>query len=210
MSFQPCPDIAKAAIRFRLFGQDVVNTLHFRSNVPMNPTIVGNIAAYVDGWVSSSLLPALTGAVTYRETTVTDLSEEGGTQVINGDAGGQNGGLFYTGNLPNQTALVVSFRTLRSGRSYRGRNYLAGWSGTQLEGPNTFLGGVIFGVSSAYNAMLADLNSLGSSAEYNWVVLSRFLNKEPRSAGLGTPVDRIQITSVDIKSQRRRMPGNGS
>lgn len=209
MAFIPIANTVKAAIRFSVQAQTVINTLYFRADSAVTPATLAVIGTALEGWVVEELLPKLTNLVDYRDITLTDQSEDNGFQIVQNNEQGAVGSLAPGQPLPNQTAMVISFRTVQSGRSFRGRNYLAGWGINNVVGGNTFGTPFVGGVVDAYNDLLVRFNGTSSTLGATWCVVSRYANGAARLEGLATPVNRIQVTSVEVKSQRRRMPSRG-
>lgn len=106
--------------------------------------------------------------------------------------------------LPNGSALVASLRTDLRGRNYRGRMYLAGVRETARVDAISITTGEIANLITALAALKTVIDGLGAI----WVVVSHYLNKLPRSAGLKTPITAISMDQY-IDSQRRRLGGRG-
>ena len=71
-------------------------------------------------------------------------------------------------------------------------------AGNQLN--NTHRGGMI----AAYAQLVSDIHTGGNEL----VVCSRFHNKAPRTAGVGTEITRVNV-DINLDSQRRRLTGRG-
>jgi hypothetical protein len=107
--------------------------------------------------------------------------------------------------LPANVALCISFRTPARGRSYRGRNYVAGISeGDSLNSQ------VINGIGEALRAGYADIVNYISTTTADHVVVSRFTSGQPRTVGVATQVTSYVLVDTVFDSQRRRLPGRGA
>lgn len=114
--------------------------------------------------------------------------------------------------MPGNVTMSVSFRTALRGRSFRGRNYVAGLTEDQVAG-NIFISTLSASWKAAYEAIAAAIASTG----WTWVVVSRFsgvdaVTKEPipRAAGVTTPVLSVIVVDDFVDSQRRRLAGRGN
>lgn len=110
--------------------------------------------------------------------------------------------------LPPQNAVVMTLYTSQKGRSYRGRVYLPGvsenaWDGSAMPGA----------ILTNYLTIPTNLGNIfgptGSNANWQLVVISRYLNKIKRGTPVGTAVTSIVIDPI-IRSQRRRVLGVGT
>jgi hypothetical protein len=114
--------------------------------------------------------------------------------------------------MPGNCSPCISFHTGNRGRSFRGRNYLAGIPVNQVA-TSTFEETWANNVVDAYLQMKSDLGG----ADFTHVVVSRFSGVEliagkkhsiPRVAGIATPVDSYSFTDRTIDSQRKRLPNH--
>ncbi len=110
--------------------------------------------------------------------------------------------------MPPKDALVITWNTLTKGRSYRGRTFETG----RVEAGQS--NGVW--ITSTTNlaaafaaAMLTRYGPTGTSADYSFGIISRFLNKVERATPVFTGVVGYAIRPT-VYSQRRRTIGYGS
>ena len=202
MAFVPTPNAAKVAITGHLYGEECVNTLHFTNSAPFTGTTLATLAADVSGWWISSILTGLSAGYVMSNVTATAIDVDSGAQAINAAGSGTVGGNGAEA-LPNNVALCVSFRTARSGRSYRGRNYVPAIPGNQLTGTNNVKGTFATAIVTGYEILLAGFSGI------TWVVVSKFHNNVPRTAGVTEPIVSVLLVDTVLDSQRRRLPGRG-
>lgn len=168
-------------------GQAVQNVLHAVLPEDFDPSgAAGDIASI---W-QTEIMPFLTNNVLLAEVQVTDYSEAGGetgavsAAVVGGSA---------SAPLPPNCAIALSWRTGRSGRSFRGRTYLPGIGEDKVSG-----GGVIdSGFVAALNGAGTDLLVALSGAGYPLIVASRLL-------GTGEIISSCIVDNI-VDTQRRRL-----
>jgi len=205
MAFIPLPTGAKAVIHQALDNQICLNDLWFA--LPSGaPTLseVQALAVLVDAWFSGAILPYLNEGLAYGFTTVQAWDVVNGfTADVNTSAG--IGGI--TGEAaPNNVSPCVSFRTGMAGRSFRGRNYIAGVSNSDILG-NTIDTGWATTIVNGYNFLLP--GGVNDPAPFVWSVASFFTANLPRLTGIATPITSVIFTDSIVDSQRRRLPGRG-
>lgn len=203
MAFVPTPGVAKVALHGILVLEDIINTLWFASPDEWDAAHLQVLADATFSWFTTHVLPFLAASFTALSSTATDQSTDGGVQATHIGAGTDVGGASGA-SAPANASLVVSFRTDRTGRSYRGRNYIAGIPMAQVNTPTTVLPAYQAGVMAAY----AELSGTESAANCTHVVVSKFHNKVARPAGVPTTVMAYSADNR-IDSQRRRLAGRG-
>lgn len=204
MAFIPVPETAQFNIRCTLQGERVENTLYFRHAGGWSSEFLGITAELLADWYTTGPRSIMTSQLVLREVYAADLSSENGevyTHAVANDPGGPE----TVPPLPNNVALCVSFRTGLRGRSYRGRNYVCGWTENVVNG-NAVTAAAAATVQTAYNQLL----NLGGSGQLQWVVVSRYADGQPRVTGVATPVLTAVIVDLIVDSQRRRLPGRGA
>jgi hypothetical protein len=205
MAFIPVADTVLAELRFDYFGQKIENTLYFRklggSSVAQAIGLMNDLLV----WWTSLLSNYLSEDISLRELNVTDLSSASGYSVSQAAPTPNPTGQVVASGLPGNVAICVSFRTPNRGRSFRGRNYVAGLAETQVTG-NTLDATRVAGILGSYQGIPS---SIVSSA-WDWVVVSRFSGGAPRAAGVATDVTSVVIVDDFVDSQRRRLTGRGT
>lgn len=205
MAFVPAANVAQVNLRMTLAGQQMENTLYFRPST--TPLTVGDMEALGDillGWWASDLAPYVVDDLELREVYVTDLTTNTSPTVTRLPVAPPLVGGDADPPLPNNCALVVSFRTEKRGRSFRGRNYVAGIGegrvlANRVDNPTSA------GIRDAYAQLLVPQTLPG----FEWVVVSRFENKQPRVSAEVTKINSVVLVDDFIDSQRRRLPGRG-
>lgn len=201
MAFQPCPSVAEVAIRSLMGGRPLDHVLHFQHTDASNwdETELAALALQVATGYANNILAVVSNQLVLQEVVATDLSEEGGFTATDLTFAG-NGGLLTGEPLPFQTALVVTLRTGRAGRSNHGRMYLGGFTEAQSSGRQV--------ESSSLTAIRAEVSDMfdifTGEALIDWCVLSRITNKVTRAEGVGTPITAAEIKDSIWDSQRRR------
>lgn len=204
MPFTPVPDTIQMELRHLLDGQMVENTLYFRNNNgAWGDQEAATFAQTIGAWYAGGPLDQLSQDLTLREVYITDLSSVSGFTVTVPLVPPTPGGVAEE-SMSNNVAVCVSFRTAFRGRSFRGRNYLAGIPiGAVLH--NTLTTGFVNAINDAYG----DLQSIVNAVGVEWVVVSRYSGGVLRPTGIATPVQAAFLTDTTVDSQRRRLPGRG-
>lgn len=128
-------DIAQVAIRYRCYGQTMVNVQHFRANSAATGLDV-LLATFRSGG-TASVIERLADCLN-TQTRITDLRAiyvRGGAPVEETEVVDRPGDITTTNPLPNTVSVLVSCRSAMIGRSNRGRLYLPPPTSSQLDGP---------------------------------------------------------------------------
>jgi hypothetical protein len=204
MAFIPVSNCLQVKMIYTLGGQRIQNNLYFTLDHEPTATDRANLATAMHTWWTNQLKPNLTSDIALVEIDVLNLSSSSapGTQLFISPA--EAGTLSATVGMPSGSALVATFRTDLRGRNYRGRNYVGGLSGNALTSPTTYNTTQIANIISAF----AWLMDTAHTALFIWSVVSKFVNKAPRSTGIKIPVTAVTMDSA-LDSQRRRLLGRG-
>lgn len=199
MAFIPTPNGVKIEIKFNKNGALVVNIIWVRVSVSITTSLLSNLTAAVITWWDTHMQPLTNPSMSLIEVIATDMSVEDGVTYEDGLvtplAGTDTGA-----DLPSNIAFVVSFLTEQSGRSYRGRNYLAGISEPRVSG-NTIQTIYVAAVLTAYAQLKLALSAEGA----DHCVASFQHNGAPRPAGVLTDIIEYRADNV-VDTQRRRIP----
>jgi hypothetical protein len=201
MAFIPVVNTMAATLIHEFLSQRLTNTIYIRQDNPITPADLGDIASSLVTLWAQNVMPRLSNQTRFVGVSVRDLSVQNGLVF---DYTGQP--LPVSGGIPgppapSSVAVVVSLRTDRAGRSYRGRLYLAGLSETQTDG-NFFNGNLPTLLANAVTNVLLGL-ATGTRVP---VVVSKFFNKNPRPSGVTTPITAVAARTVRVASQRKRLP----
>lgn len=203
MAFIPLPAGFRVAVEFNKNGQIVVNVYHVTSPLPVNTTNIDALVEIFRAWWEESLAPTSNVELQLVRIVATDIRIENGQQVILDISPPAPGELPQQGT-PNQVALVASWRTGFSGRSFRGRTYFAGLQNTEIvdnDVTNVRL--------TALGASFASLVTRLDAGDFDLVVASYRALGVPRLTAVATPVTNVVMDSR-VDTQRRRLPGSGT
>lgn len=203
MAFIPLPGGIKVSMEFALNGELVVNVYHVEY---ANPIVAANLTFLTDlfrDWWNLEMRQNFNSGIALNRVTALDVSvEDGLVDVL--DLGTPIAGTITGSPAPNNVAVVVSKLTGFSGRSFRGRTYLAGIAAGEVT--DNFI------TSTLAAAILVDMQSLSTQLQtndYDLVVASYFANGAPRTTAVGTPIMAFAM-DTRIDTQRRRLPGEGA
>lgn len=206
MPFVPTPT-TQINMRYLWDNQQCENILHYSTLSP--PTLSIDLAdidavgtAIVDAWIlhQQGVTPT---TLSFVELLFTDLT------VIDGYSVNFNLGLPLAGtnanqSLPNNCALVVTKRTAKRGRAFRGRSYVPGLQEGGVNGNS-----VTSAIQTAALNFFNDIRIIAVGAPgYQMQVAHRFSGTQPLENGTVEPVTNF-TTNATVDSQRRRLPGRG-
>jgi len=203
MAFVPAVDCAEAVIHYTTPGGKAVNVLNFKHDGGYDQGNIDDLALAVDTKVGINFLALMGSAYHYDETVVRGLASIVDLEGTNDDSAG-NG--TYTGTtLPTSVSLAISLRTGFTGRSARGRMFVAGITADSMASADT--------VNSTYaDAWIAALNAVQAEAAIsNWdlVVISRQSGGVRLTSAVARVVTDVLCVDHVIDSQRRRLLGRG-
>lgn len=197
--FIPFVDCCEAAIEFSLDGVPCVVTMGFRHTVSAAYSVsdLGVLATAIDVHYVTPLAARQEGVVVYRNIHLRDLDAVDGA-VFDLPLAVPGGGLGTA--VPNQVAMTVTFLTGVAGRSFRGRNYVAGLPAGTLADQRTW----DTGETGAIQAIYEGFDGALPAADSEHVVLSRQALGNPRETGVATPVIGYRA-NPQVYTQRRRL-----
>lgn len=203
MAFVPVPFTAMVELIYDYFGEVCENTLYFRGSVDWTAIDMTTLATEVQAWWVANYAPLVSNSLTLQRVKVTDIASQTGGVIEKTSGLPAAGGISASPGMPGNVALAVSFRTAGRGRHQRGRNFVLGITEAQAAG-NEIAGATQAAWVSAYNALFAAVTVNAA----DWVVVSRFFNKAPRSTGATYVVTHV-LADDALDSQRRRLQGRG-
>jgi hypothetical protein len=203
MTFQAVPNTIEVDVRGTYIGQQVENTLYLRMDHAPTAGDVADAAAAISGWFIANVIPLVGASYVLRAVHAKDLTVFAGAEADD-IAGAGTAGTAAGSPYPGNVALAMSFQTGLGGRSFRGRNYIAGLTSGQVSG-NTVTSAAAAAFQAAYNQLLTEL----VSSSFTWVVVSRVTGGVLRAAGITTPVLVALLTDLLVDSMRRRLAGRG-
>lgn len=210
MPFIPVPNTAEVELVQVLDGQRIENTLYVAQSTAWDAPALNQLCDIVAAWWTANMAPIVSDQVTLITVEATSL--ESNTAPVGANTTGTPSIGLQGEPVPNNCALAVSFRTALRGRSFRGRNYVAGLAEADVNRSHVDAT-LVLQVQDAYNAFLTAVSDAPVGG--TWVVVSRFSGVDsagrpiPRGTGIATPVVSALVTDDVIDSQRRRLPGRG-
>lgn len=204
MAFVPVPNTCLVEIVYEQDSQIMENTLYFEK--PTGSVVLADLEELLDEVntiVRTQLLPLLSNTLQVLRIVGTMIDVVGGLQSIS-TASLPAPGQSTSPPLPNNTSLAMSLRTAQSGRSFRGRNYVAGLAEDAVAG-NTVNGSMVTALLDVWDS----LTHAGGDAGWQAVVVSRISGGVPRTTGVTTPITSVVVFDDQVDTQRRRLPGRG-
>jgi hypothetical protein len=203
MAFIPWPNGVQLCFDFTTGAQNWQFCLALRkSSGAPTPTDLSDLSATGEAWFTSHLDALMGTDVTLRQVRATDMTSQGAPQDI------ETSGLAGTaGNtsMTNNVARVVSHRTAKRGRSYRGRSYLSGVPKGLDTSATSFTTGHATDLVNAFTSLQSTLDTIGfdivvASTQHNGAVTN--------PAELNEVIAFVVDTNFD--SQRNRLAGRGT
>lgn len=202
MPFQPAENTIQVWSNYRQYGQELQSQWNLNHPTTIDETALTDAAQMVADWLTNSWRPVASATATVVSIMATDISVEGGAQVTLTPVGGIIGAKSSPG-LPSGTTVTASWRTGRSGRSYRGRTYHVGLTEEDVT-DNALTTPARNALQAAYGQLIID----ASTNDTPLVVLSRVNGGVTRPFAIGTPVLSCLVDQY-VDSQRRRLTGRG-
>jgi len=203
MAFIPIPNSATLCFDFTTAGQNWQFCFTIRKSAgAITPTDLAVLSGEGAGWWTSSLKPLLSSGNVLRQVRATDQQVEGGAVDIEtvGTAGTAGTSLQSLGS-----PLVISLRTAKRGRSYRGRVYLSGLMASELLSEVDYQTASVAAFVAEFVEFKATLDGLG----YDIVVPSKQHNLvETNPAEVNEVIAIVADTHID--SMRKRLFGRGT
>jgi len=201
MAFVPASNVLMVENRGQYLGIQIENTLYFQHTGAITAGDADDILEYMEIDLIPDLVSNLSNQLTYTSSFGTDLTSATAptyTRVYSPAVTGSG----VSAAMPGSVAACISFRTNGRGRSSRGRNYLCGLGENQVTA-NVLDSGTINALVGAY----ADMTVAGATlpANWEWVVLSRYLNGSARVSGLAQEITAVITTDYIVDSQRGRL-----
>jgi len=198
MAFIPFANTVKVTLSFDLHGHLILNVFHVRKPTPILYADMTALTFLFMTWWDDDLSVPFSDEIELNLVEALDLTEEDdkyGSRTVSPPIPGQ----VVSVALPGQVAIVTSFLTLKSGRSYRGRSYQGGVPEISVEG-NTIDAPTIVDILAAYGELETNLALM----DFELVVASRQTGGLPREVGVSTVVTEYR-SDTRVDTQRRRL-----
>lgn len=203
MAFIPAADVIKTELIFDWDGQIVENILNFLSSEPVSEIVIQTLLTALEAWWAESMAPQISDEISLIELKGTDMTTAG-SFVVESFPSSPIPGESANVSVPNNSAIVIKLTTSGSGRSARGRNYIAGLPDAATVGSTEVQ------TISLANLIISYLELMDTPfmPDYELSVVSFYHDLAPRLAGLVQPVIGIG-GDIFLDSQRRRLAGRG-
>ncbi len=211
-TFVPVENVAEVRMLQQLHGQTVINIHHLKKASALGTQDLANIVQSIRDFYSGSLYDYLSQNLALVGIQIRDLTTQNGIFYEESESG-LNGSVIGDA-MPGNVALAVKSVTGLTGRSFRGRTYIAGFTDAQVNG-NEVYEGTRTSIVNVFNAWKTSITGDG----YAPVVVSKYSGytvdlvkvrkiPTPRAAGIATPI-AIYTANSQLDSQRRRLQGRG-
>lgn len=203
MPFIPIPNSATLCFDFTTAGQNWQFCITVRKSAgSITPSDLATIAATAQTWWGTNLKSIFGNENTLRQIRVTDQQVQGGPQYITTINEAGTGGSSTA--MPLNVAHVISLRTEKRGRSYRGRVFTGGWPAVTIANQVDFTGAATTARVTAFTNLQASLDTQG----FDVVVPSKQHNNVVTNPAETNEV--IAITAdAHFDSQYKRLFGRG-
>lgn len=201
-------DLAEVIFQKTVASQTTENTFGFENKAGTGTlsSLASDFTTALIKNTSGGLLYTCHTSVSSGELIVRDVKPATGAAVQT-----TPGAVIGTNNtadlLPPQCAGVLSFSTGLAGRSYRGRLYFAGLTEAD-QAAGTWTAGAVSNMNTIITNLLTVFGPTGSNPDWQWVVISRYLNKSLRPTPIGTAITAGSVRPY-VYTQRRRTIGYG-
>lgn len=197
MPFIPVPHTAMAVVEWGSETIQWTNTLYF-TKTDFDEDDQTELANAVHNAMGGDLMTFLNAAWDLRQVTTYDLRTVDGPVVI--DTEDPVDGTQADTPGPISVGPVVTIYTAARGRSARGRNYLTGFSETDMNETSIVDAALITEVEATY----LDVGLLAAAAGWTWVVVQRAFEKAPLQEGVTREVTHWSVRNAFFGIQRRR------
>lgn len=198
MAFVPVPDGREIVLKGSQNGVPYVNVFHTTGITAPSIIHFSDVLSAFWAWYQVSVLVVQHNSLVIGSITMRDISVANGIEVELVITTGGAGGVSSAPAAAN-AALVGSWRTANTGRSFRGRTYMGALTSSVFQNAQN----VTVSFASDMTAGLTDLIDALALVGETLVVVSKFANKVQRLVGVATEIIGL-IVDTKIDSQRRR------
>lgn len=205
MALPPAPLVVRTALVHKLHNQDVINVVNWAYDDEPVPSQIEQLAATVAAQWDTNIMAFPSYQLTFRQVEARQAVPGSGYAYdfpVAQPAEGESSAPAPN----NQTACVLSLRTGRAGRSYRGRCFIGGIPS------NAVVDGLIVDAfrTNLAVAFKAFIDAVSEARGVTPVVLSYFNAGIQRPAAVWTPITSVLSVTAYPAGQERRRPGIGS
>lgn len=210
MPFVPVPNTLAIQVVYELDLQVVENTLYYEKSTGWDATSISEFLNTIRMTIETELLPVLSSTLKLVRVIGTLLDAVDAISLTLSVSPSVAGG-DSTDAMASNESFTISFLTASRGRSFRGRNYIAGLT----QGIKFDANHVTSTFRTALLAAYTELRAIGADDGAQMVVVSRFSGVDadgkpiPRVTGVTTQITGFATYDTVIDSQRRRLPGRG-
>jgi hypothetical protein len=207
--YVPVANTAQCELRQSLGGQQLMNVLNFEFLTSLTVSGMQLLGGNLIDWWVEFIAPLLSSNLSLNEVYLTDLTSQiGATTSVT--TGLPSVGLIGVESMPASIAACISFKTPFRGRSFQGRNYIAGLSVNDV-----LLNIIDLDIRTSLVAAYQALEGVGVASGARHVVVSKYSGytivgakkiPTPRAAGITSDVTTYKFTTDSVRSQRDRLP----
>lgn len=200
MAFQAVPDTAEVTIIYVQNLETVTNTFHVEHVGGYDQLDINFIAAKIDTFVGTELLPVMSLDCVYERVEVRGLATE--NDLFDTADGSAGPGEDISAGLPGNVTLSLKKSSEKTGRSARGRWYFNGApEDTLASNENVFIPAAVDGMVAAVDALREGAIAGG------WVpvIVSRYTGGIARDEGKTFNWTGVVAVNNNVDSQRRRL-----
>jgi hypothetical protein len=207
--YVPVANTVQAELRQTLGGQQLMNVQHWEFGSTVTIALMEALGDGLITWWSAFMAPLLTSNLSLIELYLTDLTSVS-SATVSRTAGLPAFGVIGVESMPSNVAACISFKTASRGRSFQGRNYIAGLSINDV-----LLNIIDLDVRQAIVNAYINLGPMGDDLNANHVVVSRYSGytivdgkkiPTPRAAGITSDITTYKFTTDSVRTQRDRLP----
>lgn len=198
MPFIPTPNGISVVLKATQNGIPIVNVFHVDNGGTPTTTDLTDVATVFFDWWQAWMQPNIHTSYVLSEIVAKDISIINGSEsIINltTDNAGTGLGVAAAAN----AAVVISWRTALTGRSYRGRTYVGGLPQAWLTSAQNISVEAASAFADAFQELIDALTVAGKVL----CVLSKFALGVARTIGVLTEIISL-IVDTKVDSQRRR------
>jgi hypothetical protein len=203
--FIPVPNCASVEMIYSLAGEIVENIFHVQKGSPFTLAQLQALRAVVDTWHNAQYKVEVSNIAILQRIRCKALDSLGAPMEDYTLPTPRAGTLSGT-NLPNNCTWCIKLSTGLTGRSFRGRWYIAGlttaYYGADVNHVSTV---AVTNVIAVMTALITALVAGG----YTLGVVSYMTGGAWRSTGLFTPATGWVAVDTNLDSMRRRLAGRG-